>query len=55
MKMLCATLFLLMLLLATPLKTYAACTVTTVYIDGRLMNCTTCCDDDGDNCFTTCF
>lgn len=41
-------------LVAASITVWAACTTSTVTYNGRLVTCTTCCDNHG-NCNTNCF
>jgi hypothetical protein len=42
------------LLLATATAAYASCTSHTYYVNGKVVNCTTCCYGGG-NCSTSCY
>lgn len=42
------------LLLATATAAYASCTSHTYYMNGKIVNCTTCCYQ-GTGCSTTCY
>jgi hypothetical protein len=44
----------LVLCLAYPAGVWASCTYQTIFINGQMVTCTTCCSPDGRNCYTTC-